>query len=580
MPWNDDPDCPLHYLMGRPYTCQPIALLEGCEVHCYPCRAERDAPGVFGAQVFAQRWLRPAAEWESRDAYGKFHFPRMGSPFTDPDLEDGPYLPTPWGDTYADVAMLLPGGVPIAFEMANCHYRLGDTDLEDSQLFEHFQHDDTDGTIVNLCDCGGGAHTCEGVGPYRLYTDNNGLLATCNLFHGSGWPPDGSGHGPGGSNFDCTGQAMGGNLIPVRFGSGGFGAGWYGFGSVTNGGGEARTAPNGCTTNANVRLWAHDEGGSGVCTTDYDDGGWYSDPEYKAFWHLDIGEAALGSNDPLDSGVLRKLVLNWLNADLALESAGVTGCWRLAGCQDGNNNTALNNNQSLNRFGASWGFEDEALALEDLPAVFGFIGRCRKSRASLWADYCVMNCDIHAGVVLHRVDRKQPFMGAAFNWQGQFVYPQVNVRIALQMAVRANIESFNPEGRTLHGQPLILHQDYDGDGGLRRNMPFIEVPGYPDGYETIEWTYGPPPMRIKWHGEMGYFSDPPAQNVYPMDVLTGEELHPHLSYPCKIAQGWNGADDRGLLVHAKPSHVDALDGGRKKIFAGSLRLEWEDALYC
>lgn len=596
MPWNE---CDaLHYVSGRDYACQPNDWWEGCGLHCYPCDATEFAPGEFGASIYGRRWLRPSAEFESRTAHGIWKFLRSGNPF--------------------ETCELLPGATATAHELANCWQQISTgAGFPVTEWFE------TQERNVHLCDCDGGDNECS-EGPCRLYIDHGGWSTTCAAFHGAGWPPDGSGVGIYGNNFQCTGKLAGDKLIPVRPRGGGL----YNFYPFSVGASEDRVYRNGCTSNAAVRLWGHHEnGGEAGCAPpfwdeDYGDN-YYNQHQYQIFWHLICNKFAARFGDDVGEYFsdgpqikLRNRVMEWLEKDIDAKSEGRTALWQWASARDGSNNLADNFNSQLSYFGASYG--DLDIPIGERPGVIPIHGILRKSGYPIEGVYFIARADLRADVVLHHVDYHVPCH--YIELETRPVYPQVKISCKIIMGIRVDADAWNAGEHELNGEQLLIEQHFSANDPSdpmqdRDNFPVVH-----GNRDTIQWFFDPddellpagaptgsnkptdpeepdptpddrrkpkprqhlpyawkavrPDSRIRWRGEMGYYSEPMVEDIYPY------VQHQNATYPCRIALGWNGGSENdGMYIYAAPSHYDD-QFMTKRVYSGAVQLAFRTGPYC
>ena len=172
-----------HLACQGPFTDSNQALM-GCAVGCGPCKQQTRLELLENAGVATKgrRWLRPDDVSESRDARGRYTWPKSG------------------------FAVRLPRGTTV-FQLAMCFaQRFGDP----AGWIEWWDK--------NICDCRSGA---VGDSPYEACsdfepgcrTDVPGNWVTCNWFVGIGWPP----------TLRCTGELLGADPEPIAFSPSGLG---------------------------------------------------------------------------------------------------------------------------------------------------------------------------------------------------------------------------------------------------------------------------------------------------------------------------------------------------------------------
>lgn len=531
----------------------------GCAVHCRACTSGNNDPGERGTNIYGRRWLRPHAEWESRDGRGVYHFLRSG----DPNVV-AHWFPAVSYHELANVweqgAVIIQPGVPAV---------------------EYFEH--ADGTPYTICDGVDPEPTTCDWAPYLYML--GGVLVTCWIYHGWGFPPGGSYVGDGGAHFECTGAHSDNGQRQIMFMQPGlYNTAFVGLGSL-----EDRLLYNTCTPNASVKCYGHRVGDEGSnCAAEEFDVEDYFNTEcggqgWTNFDWLYVNDFAASFVGDSPQVALRNAVMAWLESDRALHEAGFLNFDQLDSARR-YQSPAVNKNAELLWYGRSFNLPGDPDPIEDfneLPAVLTLTGRCRKTGHAVAGEYVLVDANFRVNLILHRIFSVYPLEeGGWSSEQYRAVYPLIRVEVMLHLGVRVDVagwgtkqivQSWRPAEE--QDPPIDIELAYPADS----NFPIVVRSDTGAQIDTIDWKYEGefvrPDSRLRWCGHLGHLSNPKTHDVFAHDLST--------SHCCQVARGFNGWPDQsqGLRVFGMASHADAEEGAQHEVYAGSVQLAF-NATFC
>ncbi len=480
----------------------------GCDVLCKSCTGSTTDPGFFGANVWARGFLRPSETRDSRTSKGIFHWMLSGDP-----NEVARRYPINGGYMQGSLCWktigLFPGGaVREFFQFAN-------------------------GSFYSLCDCGAGENTCRIQDFVRYFPLDN---ARCWFFIESGFPP----LGPG-----CTGAFTPDRPIDLKF----FAVGFGNTAVIHQGSTEERLFANLCTMNLATKCYGHRVSSS--CAISGFDVNGYFNSGYAQFDWMTVTEFTAGFVVYTPEDTLRNKVLDWLASDIALGFSGATHMDQWDSPRRGAG-PIQNTNGSIHSFGRSYLASDPLTA----PTVATLVGRCRRSGFTVNADYVLLKAGAALSLGLPTFNFTRPF--GTIN--PLVAYPQVGIRLTLNLGIRADVDTFNEANHQITFPwideddrpdpiPITMRNRFNGD--------FDSFPEIDDGLDVIDWSLDgvklDPTSRIQWLGEQNFLTDPPSAPIgIDCDVLV-LALSP-------------------FTVPAAASQFNDDPGKRHKVWSGSIKL--------
>lgn len=521
---DDSPQCDW-FQSDQIWACMHSSFMDpsviGCDVSCWPCD---DVSGglPIGVDSYGRRWVRPALAAESRDATGARNI----------ISSDTPVL-LPRGNTY--------------FELAACWQQLANGDV-----LEWF--------AKTICDCN---DKCPEDPPDCDFLA--GFFHTCFAFAGFRWKPE---------VFICTSKYIGHAPLLLTLSTSALGQ--AAMARTTN-----RTIIHSprtwCTSNFGVFCWGHTENSD--CDQPPNFPNYYNEPHHSLWDYADIThfgprftEDSTGPDDYQAAIDARNVVMEFIDADIA---QGFDGLFHVDQLSSPRRNASpdANWNVLLDYWSAAWNprpGDDPAewVPFDDLPAVMEFPNsKLVNTGHPVIAEYVIMGVAIELSMVLHRRKTEPPCaFGPRPPEETHAIYPLVRMKVTAWMGIRVNFPDGAPRylERTWRDPPdqiqLQIVNGYD------QRFPRI-TPVNSDQVTYIDESdrrLDPPPL-IVWQGHRGFFSDPPVEDRFHYDLFK----NPDVRECTAVAAGLEG-----MAIPAIESHPDNDEGDRKRIWTGSMKINF------
>jgi len=522
-------------------------VLNGCDVNCYPCDTDTESflYSIGLNTIGPARWIRPSTAKESRNAYG----------IAEPVIARVP-IRTPRVSTY--------------FEISPCHKQRDNSGALDitEEIF-----------LLHLCSCpwrpfqhsDGTWNPCPEIDPGVDPVYRPGLIPTCWWFNQNDWPPRPM------ISMACTSYRYGHGPMLVIFPQGLIRE--FANLRVLAGGNVG-----GCATNVGVFCWGHRE--ENRCHAENEWGTEYYNDSHVGIWDFAYTNATgacfvapTGLSEEHQAIVdAKNAALSYLATRQLPADGDVVKNFEQLDSPRRHASPGQNLNSNLTLWDRSWNMYGGAVTIpySRLPTVCEFPGSyLLASGHSVIVEYVIVSAEWTMSLVAHR-RKEKPIGDFPTSRMINPTYPMVRHQIEINMGLRVRFPDDAPRylQRTWLETPDQIELTIPA---MDSPLPRIE----PSGLDKIIYVDAqsrrlPPPLRVVWEGERGFFSDPATEDVFDHDYW--DENPQTNQYHCNaLARGFGGIGGSltdWFSVPAVESHPEHAAGDRKRIWGGEVTISF------